>query len=395
MRKYSLFKFVGVREIPRLIPVCRGNTPLPRLLAWLLLALAAAGAWASEIDDLQIQLIKIEVDNKSGELTVDRVNKALKALVVLKGNVDTQTEKQQVLVNEASVQLESLGEENAAEPREVREKRASLRKELQQNETLLAKYKVLSIAVTERYREYQDKSQSMFKERLLSRGPTLIEVIPKAIETDALMVKALSKFILQRHGLDQLALNDYIAMAVWILLAGIVSHWAGRKLKQWSSTRRWGDAAFDIFAQSTVLTLTRYLPWLILSMVLAAFMLQFQPTFASASFVQIIILLFPLYLFAQFAVEIVLLPRPPARRVMRLDDRLARFLFRWCYVFINVVFIGAIIFWMIFSAEQPELTVLITRDVFVIFGVPLVITVLLFAWMGVLQLTGGMPSTGG
>jgi small-conductance mechanosensitive channel len=64
---------------------------------------------------------------------------------------------------------------------------------------------------------------------------------------------------------------------------------------------------------------------------------------------------------------------------MQLNDNVGRFLAIWIFVFVHVAFVGAIVFWMIFSAEPPELTVLIARDAFVIVCVPLVITLLLIS----------------
>jgi small-conductance mechanosensitive channel len=379
MKKFPAMLLHHFAEMIRFVRLAHLKPGAFRLLLSFLLPLAVVNVHASEIEDLQTQLTKIEAEITTKELTEDRVKKTLKELAILKGNIDTQTDKQQALVNEIRFQLESLGEPNSSEPQMVREKRVTIKKELQQNEVLLTKYKVLSIAVTERHKEYQDKSQALFKARLLNRGPTLVEVIPKAIETNALVIEALTRFIMQRHGLEQLSLNDYIALAVWILLAGIVTYWARKKLKAWVSAKRFGDAPFDIFVQSVILTVIRYLPRLVPAIVLATFILQFQPAFASATFIQIISLLLPLYFLARLAIEMVLFPRPPARSVMELNDDIARVLALWIHVFVPLTFIGAIIFWMIFSAESPELTVLIARDAFVVVCVPLVITLLLIS----------------
>ncbi|KPJ93198.1 MAG: hypothetical protein AMJ55_08580, partial [Gammaproteobacteria bacterium SG8_15] len=244
-------------------------------LLLIFLAATAMAVYASEIEDLQKQLTTIEAEYKSGDITVSRLNEALKELAILKGKVEAETEKQQSSVDELKKQLESLGEGTGAEPKMVQEKRAALKQQLQQqlqdNETLLARFKVLSIAVEERHKDFQERSQTLFKERLLNRGPTIVELVPKALAADALMTEVLTVFILQHHGLDQLSLNDYVALLVWVMFAGIVAYWVRKRLKQWSSARRWGDAPFDVFAQGLVVTVMRYLPRIIMSAVLAIF----------------------------------------------------------------------------------------------------------------------------
>ncbi|WP_455366070.1 mechanosensitive ion channel domain-containing protein, partial [Kaarinaea lacus] len=354
------------------------NTGVKTLLL-LLMIFAAMALYASEIEDWQNQLATIESEYKAADVKVSQLNEALKELAILKGKVDAETEKQQSSVDELKKQLESLGEGTDVEPKMVQEKRAALKQQLQDNETLLAKYKVLSIAVDERHKDFQERSQTLFKERLLNRGPTIVELVPRALAADALMTEVLSVFILQRHGLDQLSLNDYIALLVWLVLAGVVGYWVRKRLKQWSSARRWGDAPFDVFAQGLVVTVMRYLPRIILSAVLAIFLLQLGITIASASFLQIVFVLLPLYFLARSIVEMVLFPRPPARRVLQLNDDAARHLARWFRVFITLAFLGAIGFWTILAAQPPELTILLARDTFVVFCVPLAITLLLIS----------------
>jgi potassium efflux system protein len=346
-------------------------------LLLIFLAATAMAVYASEIEDLQKQLTTIEADYKSGDITVSRLNEALKELAILKGKVEAETEKQQSSVDELKKQLESLGEATGAEPKMVQEKRAALKQQLQDNETLLARFKVLSIAVEERHKDFQERSQTLFKERLLNRGPTIVELVPKALAADALMTEVLSVFVLQRHGLDQLSLNDYVALLVWVMLAGIVAYWVRKRLKQWSSARRWGDAPFDVFAQGLVVTVMRYLPRIIMSAVLAIFLLQLGLTIVSASFFQIVFVLLPLYFLARLIVEMLLFPRPPARRVLQLNDDVARLLARWFRVFITLAFLGAIGYWTILAAQPPDLTKLLARDTFVVFCVPLAITLLL------------------
>jgi small-conductance mechanosensitive channel len=367
------------KRLPQLLVRNQSKRSMLRMLILLLVIFATMVGYASEIEDLQQELAAIETEYGSNDLTLSQLNKALKDLAILKGKVDAQTAKQQSIVDALKKQLESLGDGNAADPKIVQEKRAALREDLQKNEILLAKYKVLSIATDDRHKEYQERSQTLFKQRLLNRGPNIAELIPQAIAADALMIEVLSQFIVQRHGLGVLSLNDYIALGVWVLLAGIVSYWARRKLKVWSSARRWSDAPFDVFAQGLVVTLLRYLPRLIMSIVLAVFILQFELTIVSASFLQIVVLLLPFYFLARLVVEVVLFPRPPARRVMQLNDDIARLLARWFGVFIAVVYIGAVAFWSINAASPVELTIMLVRDAFIILCVPLLITLLVIS----------------
>jgi len=355
-----------------------GKLTLLRLPFLLLLMLATTHVHASNIEDLQKELASIDKAYSNHE-TLNQLNKALKDLVLLKGKVETKTASQQTTVDTLKMQLESLGEDSGTEPKIVQDKRATLKADLQKSETLLAKYKVLSIAADDRHKLYQERIQTLFKQRLLNRGPTIAELIPKAAAADALMVNVLSQFIRKHHGLNQLSLNDYIVLVVWVLLAGIVAYWARKKLKLWSSTRNWGDAPFDVFAQSLEVTLVRYMARLIVSIVLAVFLLQFELTSASVSFLQIVVLLLPFYFLARVVVEVVLCPRPPARRVMQLDDPAARALARWFGVFIVVVYLSAVAYWSITVARPPDLTLMLTRDAFIILCIPLLITLMMIS----------------
>jgi len=349
------------------------------MLILLLMIFATTASHASEIENLQLELATLEKFDSTHEITLDRLNKMLKDLVILKGKVDTQTIKQQTSVDALKTQLQSLGEANAAEPKIVQEKRAALQQELQNSETLLANYKVLAIATDDSRKKYQEKLQTLFKQRLLNRGPNIVELVQKAAAADALMINVLSRFIMQRHGLELLSFNDYIALVVWVVLAGIIAYWARKKLKTWSSARRWGDTPFDVFAQGLVVTLIRYMLRLIVSLVLAIFILQFEITLASISFLQIVLLLLPCYFLARVVVTIVLCPKPPARRVMQLNDNTARALARWFSVFIAILYFYAVATWSVTAANPGEMTLMLTHDAFIILCVPLLITLLVIS----------------
>jgi len=350
-----------------------------QVLIFLLAGFATMVAFASEIENLQKELTSIDVEVGSHDDSDRKINEALKKLAVLQGKVDAQTATQESLVKDIKAQLDSLGEGTSSDPLVVKEKRAALKVQLQNAETALARHKVLSIAVTERHKDLQEKAQTLFKKRLLSRGPTIVELLLQAVEADALMTEVLSRFILTQHGLDLLSIYDFITLAVWLLLAGVVAYWVRKTLKQWSSARRWGDVPFDIFSQALMVTLVRYLPRLIISIVLAIYVFQFGITIASAKFVQIVAMLLPPYLLSRMVVEMVLYPRPPARRVLQVNDDAARYLKLWFKVFMLVVLLGAVGFWSLFAAQPPELTLLLARDAFVVLCVPLAITLLLIS----------------
>jgi len=93
--------------------------------------------------------------------------------------------------------------------------------------------------------------------------------------------------------------------------------------------------------------------------------------------VQIVVMLLPPYFLARMVVEMVLFPRPPARRVLQVNDDAARLLTRWFRVFITIALLGSVGFWSLRAAQPPELTLLLARDAFVVLCIPLAITLLL------------------
>ncbi|MGD8567596.1 MAG: mechanosensitive ion channel [Gammaproteobacteria bacterium] len=338
-------------------------------------------AIAAEIDDLQAQLKKIDQTYKphADSLSNDQLNEAIKQVATLKSKVDDKAKEQTAQITNLKSQLDSLGEPSESDPKEVIDKRTSLKKTLTQQESLHAQYKLLAIQIDDRLNFYQDLRQTLFKQRLLARGPAITELLRPVLSGGDNPVTLSLEFITDHHGFDVFSIYDAAALAIWLTIAAIVSFWLCKKLR----TRGLADGEqprpIDRFLQGLIVTFARYLPRLLISLMLAIFVANIGPDNQSHSLVEIFVLALPVYFGLRFIIELVLQPKKPAFRVLQLDDNVARSLSRWLRALLNGSLI-VLVFIVVVDAQAPgESAALFARDLAAVILVPLGLKVLLVA----------------
>jgi potassium efflux system protein len=336
-------------------------------------------AGAAEIDDLQAQLKKIDQTYKShaDSLSNDQLNDAIKQLATLKSAVDDKAKEQAAQITNLKSQLDSLGEPSKEEPKEVSDKRSSLKQKLAQQESLHAQYKLLAIQFEERRGYYQDLRQTLFKQRLLARGPAVTELLRPVLSGGDNPVTLSLEFITDHHGFDVFSVYDAAALAIWLAIAAIASFWLRKKLRTRVSTGGEQSRPIDRFLQGLVVTFARYLPRLLISLVLAIFVANLGPENRSHSLVEIFAVALPVYFALRFVIELVLQPKKPMLRVLQLDDDVARPLARWLRALLNASLI-VVVFVVVVDAQAPgQNAALFARDLAAVILIPLALKVLL------------------
>lgn len=351
------------------------------LLTFTFLLMPAVTAGAAEIDDLQAQLKKIDQTYKphADSLSNAQLNDAIKQLATLKSAVDDKAKEQATQIANLKSQLESLGEPSKAEPKEVSDKRSSLKQTLAQQESLNSQYKLLAIQLEERRGYYQDLRQTLFKQRLLARGPAITELLRPVLSGADNPVTLGLEFITDHHGFDVFSVYDAAALAIWLTIAAIAAIWLRKKLRARVVTDREQSRPIDRFLQGLVFTFARYLPRVLISLVLAIFVANLGPDSRSHNFVEIFAVALPIYFILRFVIELVLQPKKPTLRVLQLDDDVARPLARWLRALLNGSLI-VMVFVIVVDAQAPgENAALFARDLAAVILTPLALKILLVA----------------
>ena len=338
-------------------------------------------ATAAQIDDLQAELKRFDQTYKenAGALSNADINQAIKDLAGLKNKVDDNLVEQQSQIQNLKNQLQSLGEPSDADSKEVREKRNSLQKQLEKNEALSAQYKLFSIQIEDHQKTYHELRQTLFKKRLLNRGPAITELLRPVLVEGGNPFVLVTEIITQHHGLNAFTLYDGVALLIWLLIASAISIWSRKKLIAWASSQQWKSQPLDQFLEALVITFARYFPRLLISLVLAVFVHNIVPDDKSYSFIKVFTTALPVYFVLRFVAELILLPKRPARRVLQIDDDVARKLLRWSRLFINVLFVAAVVMAAIYEQAPGEKAVLFAQDLAAIILIPLALKLLLVA----------------
>ncbi|MGD8559821.1 MAG: mechanosensitive ion channel [Gammaproteobacteria bacterium] len=351
------------------------------ILAVILLQFSSAVAQAPAIDNLKAQLNEIDKTYKADDKSLSNaeINKALKEVATLKNKVENTAAELKAEVQTLEDQLQSLGEPSKAESQEVSTKRQSLKKDREQKEALHAQYKLLSIQLDQRRDQYQELRQTMFKKRLLSRGPVVSELLQPIFTQDDNPFIVVVEFVVEHHGLDVFTLYDTVALLVWLVIAITVSLWSRKKLLARASRQSWENRPIDLFLETFIRTLARFSPRLLISLVLAVFVINLAPEDQSYTFSEILLVALPIYIVLRFATELILAPKKPARRVLSIDDTVAKLLARWIRIFINLAVIMGILVAIVQVQAPGEDAVLLVRDITAIILIPLMLKILLVA----------------
>ena len=356
---------------------CCKTTFLIALVALLLPGIATS----AQIDNLQAELKKFEQTYKKDAraLSNEDINRAIKELAGLKNKVDDNVAEQQSQIQNLKNQLQSLGEPSGADSKEVSEKRKSLQKQLETNEALSAQYKLLSLQIEDHQKYYHDLRQTLFKKRLLNRGPAISELLRPLLIDGANPFALVTEIITQHHGLNVFTLYDGIALLIWLVIASAVSFWSRKKMISRASSQHWKSQPLDQFLEALVITFARYFPRLLISLVLAVFVRNIAPDDQTYSFIKVFTMVLPVYFVLRFFAELILLPKRPARRVLQIDDEVARKLLRWSRLFINVLFVVTVFMAAIYEQAPGDKALLFAQDLAAIILIPLALRLLLVA----------------
>lgn len=344
-------------------------------LAGLLLSLLflAGAATAAQEGDAQIQadelaavLDEIESGVAAGGDSESRFRAWVSRLGTLRG-----TAQECVLARETQLKglvdaLGSLGEAAAGEPAEVRSKRRALERDKSAVDKQLAQCRLQLLRSEELITTANDRLKEILAQRMLARGPTLVQVILDHGNDVPVWLQRLRDFLLRESGLEKLDVTERWVLALLFLggfAAGTVPR---RRIRVALEQRVREDGTFaERFVTAASATFAHFLPHLLATALASAYLFHIDIGEEGVPFVNVLAYGLTAYYLLLASTLVFLAPRRPGRQLFDLDPKLMRALGRR----LRVLLVLSLIIYLFISAlvvqRLPEAALFGARGVIV------------------------------
>jgi len=317
-----------------------------------------------EITAFTHQLDGIEVSLKRGAPGNSEVREWLKQLPEIKhraGDCATATEQN---LDKIKSDLEALGPAVRGESTEVARERFLRDKESVAQEKLLANCRLLVLRSDEIQKTLTAHQQQQLAQKLLGRGPTLVDLLKENWQQPALWLNASKTFLVKHSGLDLLSGTDLATLAAVLLTALVTGSILRRQIARWLEGKKPEKNFSTRFTRALVSVYGHYLPHLLVTGGGALF---FYYTIGEATplpFVSVVAYGLPAYFLSVTWVQLFLAPFPPAEVFLPLTSDVARALGKRLKVLLLLIFVGYLLFTTLLAQSLPQPALLLVRGVF-------------------------------
>lgn len=260
--------------------------------------------------------------------------------------------------------LDSLGAPAKNEASDVARKRREFGKTIGDSERQLAECRVLLLRSDELLERIGTLYKAELAKRVLAKGPNIIQVLLDNWHNAVTLIAATAFFVREHAGLSNLGPSDWIWLALLIAAAFAIGS-AIRKHQRPKLGSRIVAADGSISSSANLLAaFLHYLPRLLAAGTAAVFISLATPDISPVPFVNVVLYGLPVYLFGLLCIHLALAPRPPGRRLVAVDDALARGMARRLQVLALLSYVGYLVFSTLFAQHLPEDAYLLMRAVY-------------------------------
>lgn len=323
------------------------------------------------LDKLERDLSRFNLDEKD---TTDWVNRVQEAHAKT-NNCITTTEAQIAVISEA---LLKLGDESKNEPREVKQKRAALRKDQDEKQKELASCRLVNLRADELLKLLGDYQQAMLARHLLAQGPTFFELFDSQWELRHEWVDATWTLLDEDSGLRAFSLKSAFYLLMFTGLSVLAGFYLRKRMQHFSDTHVWDKTYSATFSHALINTYSIFLPYLFGALAISSVFLTLTLEMKPKPLTTLIMIGLPVYIGLLSLAQFVFAPSRDSALLLNLIAPISR---RICYrfkVLATLLFIAFILFASIVKQSMSNDAINFVRG---FFAIALVINLSWTTWL--------------
>ncbi|HEY9198228.1 MAG TPA: mechanosensitive ion channel domain-containing protein, partial [Gammaproteobacteria bacterium] len=327
-------------------------------------AVHAAAAAASPVQAFALTLNQIDKQLAKGEVNEETLKGWSDQLALERTSVvDCIANTEQTLAR-LKADLATLGEPAKNDAADVVRKRRELGKAIGDVERQQAECRVLALRSDELWQRISTLYKAELAERVFAKGPNLFEVVVDNWHNAVTLLAATGFFVREHAGLDNLSAAQWIWLGVMVVAAfGIGTVVRKRQRPKLADRIVAADGTVSSSA-SLLAALLHYLPRLMAAFTAAGFVYLATYAIRPVPFINVVLYGLPVYVFGLLCIHLALAPRPPAQRLIAVNDALALGMARRLKVLALLAYVGYLAFSTLFSQHLPDEAYLLTRGLY-------------------------------
>ncbi len=345
-------------------------------LLFMILFISSAPAWAADdLSNIENQIKKLEKQAKSIRQAESDLKAALHELGQMRSQLAELLENQNTLIKKATKDLESLGEKVEKETVEVTKKRKELSGIKAEYEKQGSSIRLLALRVEDTHKIYTERLSALLKTKLLAKTPDMVKLLQKGLAQPGHWIDGIKKVILQPTGIQKEKSSSFVYILIVAALILFISVMGRKKLLPLINRHKWGEYFSDHIACALTVTLTRWLPYLSTTIVLAiGIYLISDKQQVTTSYYLLLVYALPVLFCSIATIEFLLNPHPPAKRFIVEDEKLAISMAYRLRLFVLMLFIAFILFSSSMLDVLSKEMFYFARGVFAIFFVTILVS---------------------
>ncbi|NOX43057.1 MAG: mechanosensitive ion channel family protein [Gammaproteobacteria bacterium] len=338
--------------------------------------LAQNSPQSNQLQDLEKELAQINDLLSKPYIAEDKLDQFRKDSITLKSQVSLHKDEILKSVTNILNQLESLGEPLTKESADVSRSRKELTLQKEELNRLLARYRLMSIRAEEQFQKINNLQRAMLTQRLLNKGPLITTLLKDSLNDGENSLKATLEFAINNIGANVVTLTNLIWIALIIIVFSIAGRWTKKFIRQWVSSRVWGNRLADRCFEALLVTTARYSSYLLVTTLLAAY--TYSSVFSTVRpipFLAMVAYGLPVLTLCLFLIELFFTPRSSTAIFKQIDSRTGPVLARRFRLLAVASFIGYVFLSAIYQQSQLAHALLLAKDVYAIMLICLIIWV--------------------
>jgi potassium efflux system protein len=299
-------------------------------------------------------------------LLIDELKSLQQSVTTIKSDIDSCISSNQSSVSKITEDLELLGEGAERGNREVSQKHRSLTKLQHEHKSQLATCRLLTLRSNQIIEVTTERQQALIALQLFTRNSSVLDHIQANLENPMEGIGSLLDFVVSTAGFDVIYQHRYlltVMLAISIVSIVFLRQLLARSVRHYHKK---SNRSFARLLQISLLSgLKHYMITLLLTFVLAAYLIYVSLSIGHFPFVALVSIGLFLYVFLTLILRITLNPIAPAEPLTTVPKQVALNLIKRLRLLAKLLFVGFLIFSASNLYEFPDSVTGLLRNIYI------------------------------